>query len=62
MPYRPPASLLPPREKLTGVGWGLNAAVGKRTSLRMTLGYGLDKVPQTDRNYQVTVQLISSLL
>ncbi|MBP8150698.1 MAG: ShlB/FhaC/HecB family hemolysin secretion/activation protein [Xylophilus sp.] len=62
VPYRPPASLLPPREKLTGVGWGLNAAVGKRTSLRMTLGYGLDKVPQTDRNYQVTVQLISSLL
>ena len=61
-PYRPPASLLAPSEKLTGIGWGLNAAIGKRTSLRMTLGYGLDDVPQTHRNYQVTVQLISSLL
>ncbi|RZL64884.1 MAG: ShlB/FhaC/HecB family hemolysin secretion/activation protein [Variovorax sp.] len=62
MPFRPPDSLLPHHEKLTGIGWGLNAALGKRTSLRLTLGYGLDEMPLAKRNYQVTVQLVSSLL
>ncbi|RZI68620.1 ShlB/FhaC/HecB family hemolysin secretion/activation protein [Variovorax guangxiensis] len=61
-PFRPPASLLPAHEKLTGIGWGLNALIGKRTSVRLTLGYGLDDVPLSNKNYQVTVQLISSLL
>lgn len=61
-PYRPPASVLGAREKLTGIGWGLNAAIGTRTSLRVTLGFGLDDVPLTRRNHQVTMQLISSLL
>ena len=66
MPFGPPASLRPAHERLTGIsigiGRGRNAALGKRTSLQLTLAYGLDEAPLAQRNSQVTVQLVLSPL
>jgi hemolysin activation/secretion protein len=44
-PYRPPSSVLRGHEQLTGAGWGVNAAIGKRISSRMALAYALDNIP-----------------
>ena len=61
-PFRPPNSLLPAHEHLRGIGWGMNANIAKTTNLRITFSHGLDKVPlAANRNFEVTVQLVSSL-
>jgi hemolysin activation/secretion protein len=60
-PFRPPNSLLNWRENITGIGWGLNATLAKRTNVRLTLGRGLDDVPLSPRgHYQLTLQLSST--
>ena len=63
-PYRPVGSLLSPSEKLTGVGFGFNAAVGKSLSARLTFAWGLDSLPAPNQGKpnQVMFQLIASLL
>lgn len=48
-PFRPPATTLRGHEHLTSVGWGLNAAFGQHTSMRVTLAYALDEVPEQKR-------------
>lgn len=50
------------RERLTGLGYGVNASLGKQTSLRMTLARGLDQLPQGGRkNIVLYMQLVHSL-
>ncbi|WP_374319344.1 ShlB/FhaC/HecB family hemolysin secretion/activation protein [Aquabacterium sp.] len=60
-PFRPPASSLPTYDTVTGVGLGLDLALGKSTQGRVTLGYGLDHVDAQSHNLRVTFQL-STLL
>jgi hemolysin activation/secretion protein len=59
-PYRAPNSSLAPHEALTGVGWGMHAAVGKNVYAKLTFGYGATKVPNLPRNYEVTLQFVVS--
>ena len=50
------------RAHLTGLGYGVNASLGKQTSLRMTLARGLDQLPQNGRKSVVlSMQLVHSL-
>jgi len=61
-PFRPPSSVLPSNEHLTGIGWGLNTSLDRSTNLRLTLSHGLNKVPlASNRNLVVTLQLVASL-
>jgi hemolysin activation/secretion protein len=60
-PFRPPHSSLDDSEALTGLGWGLNASLGKRVTARVTFGYGTSDVPMLARSYQTTIQLIGSV-
>lgn len=60
-PFRAPNSSLANHEALTGVGWGMNAAMGKNAYARLTFGYGATRVPLQPRNYEVTVQLVASV-
>jgi len=47
---------------LTGLGYGVNASLGKQTSLRMTLARGIDQLPQNGRRSVVlSMQLVHSL-
>lgn len=58
-PYNPPGSIADVGERLTGAGWGFNANIGARHTLRVTAGLGLTKVkqnPEPARQYQITVQ------
>lgn len=58
-PYTPPGSVADVGERLTGLGWGFNANLGARHTLRVTAGVGLTKVkqnPEPPRQYQITVQ------
>lgn len=59
-PYRAPNSSLAPHEALTGVGWGMHAAVGKNVYAKLTFGYGATRVPNLPRNYEVTLQFVVS--
>jgi hemolysin activation/secretion protein len=59
-PYRPPNSRLDDYDELTGVGWGMLASMGKHAYAKLTLGYGLDRVPQQSRNYEINLQVIVS--
>ncbi len=60
-PYRAPNSTLKPYESLTGVGWGMNVAMGKAAYARLTFGYGATEVPNQPRNYEVTLQFVASV-
>ncbi|MBL8413272.1 MAG: hypothetical protein JNM42_02425, partial [Propionivibrio sp.] len=59
-PFRPPNSTLDDHESLRGVGWGMNATLGKHVFARLTFGYGLDEVPLQPRNYAINFQVIGS--
>lgn len=59
-PYRAPNSSLAPHEALTGVGWGVHAAVGKTVYAKLTFGYGATRVPNQPRNYEVALQFVVS--
>lgn len=60
-PFRPPNSRLEKYETLTSIGWGLQAALGKRAFARLTYGHGFDQVPVMDENYEVTFQIVVNL-
>jgi hemolysin activation/secretion protein len=60
-PYRAPGSTLKPFEALTGVGWGMNIAMGKTAYTRLTFGYGATAVPNQPRNYEITLQFVASV-
>jgi hemolysin activation/secretion protein len=59
-PYRAPGSTLKAYESLTGVGWGMNVAMGKAAYARLTFGYGVTEVPNQPRNYEITLQFVAS--
>ncbi len=59
-PYRAPNSSLAPHEALTGVGWGVHAAVGKDVYAKLTFGYGATRVPNQPRNFEVALQFVIS--
>jgi hemolysin activation/secretion protein len=63
-PFRPVVTLLPPSVQLTGVGFGVNAALGKNLNGRLTFAWGLDRlpVPNQGQQRQVMFQLIASLI
>ena len=56
--------MLPPSVQLTGVGFGLNAALGKNLNGRLTFAWGLDRlpVPNQGQQRQVMFQLIATLI
>jgi hypothetical protein len=60
-PFLPPGSGLPQHDHLTGIGWGLNAAIGNRLNARMTYGYGLTRGVSSLRDniviFQVTARV-----
>lgn len=60
-PYLPPDSGLPAHDHLTGIGWGVNAAIGKRINARASYGYGFTKVPSNQRDRIVIFQIVTSL-
>jgi hemolysin activation/secretion protein len=59
-PFRPPNSSLRAYERLSSVGWGLNAVVNKRVSLRLTYAYALNDLPLEPRRYQIHFQVVAS--
>jgi len=59
-PLLPLNSTLDDHESLRGVGWGMNATLGKHVYARLTFGYGLDEVPLQPRNYAINFQVIGS--
>lgn len=61
-PFRPPNSALPSEDRLTGIGWGIQATLDKRVYARATYGYGLNDVALAPRRYEVHFQLVASLL
>jgi hemolysin activation/secretion protein len=56
-PYRPPASVLPPWQQLTGVGFGVRASLSRNLFGTLTYAYGLTDVPLQPRPYALTFQL-----
>jgi len=61
VPLRPPGSVLPAKERLTGAGWGAHATVGKHIYGRLVFGYGRNEEPQSPRHYEVHFQLVASV-
>ncbi|MBU0750689.1 MAG: BamA/TamA family outer membrane protein [Gammaproteobacteria bacterium] len=59
-PFRPPNSKLHGYDSLTGLGWGIQATLGKGAYARVTFAYGPDRTPVQDRNYETTFQLVFS--
>jgi hemolysin activation/secretion protein len=60
-PFRPPNSLLRSYERLSSVGWGLNASVMKRVTTRLTFAYALNDLPLEPRRYEIHFQIAASL-
>ena len=59
-PFRAPNSTLPKHDDLTGVGWGIHSSFGKHVYARLVFGYGLDRVPNLPRSYEVVFQLVAT--
>lgn len=59
-PFRPPNSTLNKHDDLTGVGWGVHSTLGKHVYARLIFGYGLDRIPNQPRNYEVIFQLVAT--
>lgn len=61
-PYRPPNTTLRSYEELTSVGWGVNAKIGKQTSVRLVLSYAPDSIPDPmSSRFAVSFQYIMNL-
>jgi hemolysin activation/secretion protein len=56
-PFRPPGSVLPAWQQLTGTGVGVRAALGRQFYGTFTAAYGLNDVPLQPRPYALTFQL-----
>jgi hemolysin activation/secretion protein len=61
-PYLPAGSGLLAHDHLAGAGWGVNAAIGKRTNARVSWGYGMTSGTSTLRDKILLFQLSSSVL
>lgn len=61
-PFRPRNSTLKSYEQLTSVGWGMNMAIGKQTTAKMTFSYALDSIPdEMPSRYSVLFQLVANI-
>ena len=60
-PYLPADSGLPSQNHLTGVGWGVNAAIGQRVTAKASYGYGFTKVASSIRDRIVIFQIVTTL-
>ena len=60
-PYRPPNSVLRSYEELSGIGWGVNAYLGKHVYARVTAAYALNDLPLEPRRYVIHFQLVASI-
>lgn len=61
-PFRPRNSTLKNYEQLTGVGWGMNMAIGKQTTGKMTFAYALDSIPdEMSSRFSVLFQLVANI-
>ncbi|HXF65356.1 MAG TPA: ShlB/FhaC/HecB family hemolysin secretion/activation protein [Burkholderiales bacterium] len=61
-PFRPAGDPRDDKDSITGAGWGVNLAFGKRASLRATYGKPLRSRPEEPRNDRVTFQFVLNLL
>ena len=61
-PYRPAGDPRDHRDWIASAGWGMSVAVGKQLSLRGTIGFPLEDVPEESRSHRTTFQLVWSLL
>jgi hemolysin activation/secretion protein len=59
-PFRPPNTGLRPYERLSSVGWGVNASLGRHWYGRATFAYGLVDLPLMARNYTLLFQAVAS--
>lgn len=60
-PFRPPNSSLDDHDHLTGLGWGVNASMGRKAYARLTFGYGPNQIPDHSRNYEITLQVVANV-
>lgn len=55
----PPDSTQEKTKRLSSLGWGVEAAIGRYLSARVTLAYGLQELPDEIRRYTASVQIYS---
>ncbi len=55
----PPDSTQDKTKRLTSLGWGVEAAMGRYLSARVTLAYALRELPEQKRRYTASVQIYS---
>lgn len=61
-PYRPPNTTLRSYERLTSVGWGVNATIGKHASVRLVLAYAPDKIPDPlSSRFVLSAQFVANI-
>ncbi|MDR3673688.1 MAG: ShlB/FhaC/HecB family hemolysin secretion/activation protein [Holophaga sp.] len=61
-PFLPPGSGLVGHDHLAGLGWGVNAAVGRRVNARVSWGYGMTSGTNKLRDKILLFQVMSSVL
>lgn len=61
-PYRPPASTLAKWDELTSAGWGIQATIAKRVSVRAVLAQALNETPDGQKGLHVRVQIVAGVL
>ena len=59
-PFRPPNSTLSKHDNLTGIGWGVHSTLGKHFYARLVFGYGLDRIPNQPRNYEISFKVVAT--
>jgi hemolysin activation/secretion protein len=55
----PPDSTQEKTKRLSSLGWGVEASLGRYLSARATLAYALRELPDEKRRYTVSVQIYS---
>lgn len=55
----PPDSTQEKTKRLSSLGWGLEAAMGRYVSARLTIAYAMRELPDEKRRYSATVQIHS---
>ena len=60
-PFRPPNSQLGTYDRLSAAGWGINAAMHRHVSARVTFAYALNDLPFEPRRYEIHFQLVASM-
>lgn len=61
-PYRPAGDPRDHRDWIASAGWGMSVAIGKDVSLRGTIGFPIEDVPEESRGHRTTFQLVWNLI